>query len=125
MDRVRELGDASVPFQFDVHAMIFSDDAPALETTLHKAFTQRRVNRINERKEFFQVDLAEIAALVKRHRADIEFKMVPEAEEYRKTQALLASEAARGQSAVSLGLPSLPTAASGLGRAFPPAESSR
>lgn len=53
MDRVAELGDASVPFTFDVHAMIFSEDAPRLEAALHRAFDSRRVNRINLRKEFF------------------------------------------------------------------------
>lgn len=52
LDRVRELGDASVPFQFDVHAVIYSEDAPALEATLHHAFQHRRINRVNERKEF-------------------------------------------------------------------------
>jgi hypothetical protein len=54
MDRVRELGDASVPFHFDVHAIIFSEDAPGLENKLHRAFHQRRVNMVNERKEFFR-----------------------------------------------------------------------
>ena len=53
-DRVDELGDASVPFNFDVHAMIFSDDAPALENALHKAFENRKVNMVNHRRESFQ-----------------------------------------------------------------------
>lgn len=61
LDRVKELGDASVPFPFDVHAMIFSEDAPALEKNLHQAFEAQRVNRVNNRKEFFRVDLASIA----------------------------------------------------------------
>jgi hypothetical protein len=53
LDRVRELGDASVPFPFDVHALFFSDDAVTLENELHQAFAERRVNRVNERREFF------------------------------------------------------------------------
>ncbi|MEI3515819.1 MAG: GIY-YIG nuclease family protein [Clostridia bacterium] len=61
-----ELGDASVPFKFDVHAMIFSDDAPALEAALHRAFDSRKVNMVNNRKEFFRVTLDEIEDVVKR-----------------------------------------------------------
>ena len=60
LERVDELGDASVPFDFDVHALIFSDDAPALENALHKAFESRRLNLINRRREFFHVSLNEI-----------------------------------------------------------------
>ncbi|MBT2668648.1 DUF4041 domain-containing protein [Bacillus sp. ISL-4] len=89
MDRVRELGGASVPFHFDVHAMIFSEDAPALEASLHRAFHHRRVNRINERKEFFRVTLNEIKKIVhQNHNAFIEFTMISEAKEYRETQIL-------------------------------------
>lgn len=65
MDRVKELGDASVPFEFDVHAMIFSDDAPALETVLHNTFRDNQVNKVNPRKEFFRVKLSEIEKVVK------------------------------------------------------------
>ncbi|XXR56030.1 GIY-YIG nuclease family protein [Sorangium sp. So ce385] len=54
-----ELGDASVPFEFDVHAMIWSEDAPALENALHREFHYRRANLINERKEFFHVEIDE------------------------------------------------------------------
>ena len=86
MDRVDELGDASVPFKFDVHAMIFSDDAPALENALHKAFDDRKVNMINGRKEFFRVSLEEIEKVVKEnHEKLIEFNEVPDAEQYRET----------------------------------------
>lgn len=53
MDRVRELGDASVPFPFDIHALFFSDDAVTLENELHGIFADRRVNRVNLRREFF------------------------------------------------------------------------
>jgi len=66
MDRVKELGDASVPFPFDVHAMIFCENAPELESRLHKRFNRRRVNRENERKEFFRVSLDEIVRVVRR-----------------------------------------------------------
>lgn len=85
-DRVDELGDASVPFRFDVHAMIFSDDAPALENALHRAFDDRKVNMINGRKEFFRVPLNEIKEEVKKHHEKlIEIKDIPEAEQYRET----------------------------------------
>jgi hypothetical protein len=65
-DRVRELGDASVPFGFDTHAMVYSDDAPALEAALHREFSGRRVNAANLRKEFFRVSLAEVENAVTR-----------------------------------------------------------
>ncbi|WP_438022729.1 DUF4041 domain-containing protein [Sorangium sp. So ce233] len=87
-DRVHELGDASVPFEFDVHAMIYSDDAPALENALHRAFHERRINLINEKKEFFQVDIDEIARTVRRMHGEIELTRVAEAEQYRKTVAM-------------------------------------
>jgi hypothetical protein len=90
MERVRELGDASVPFQFDVHAIIYSEDAPALEATLHRHFTNRRVNLVNERKEFFRTSIDEITAVVRRHRGDIELTRAAEAKEYRQTLALAA-----------------------------------
>jgi hypothetical protein len=60
LDRVRELGDASVPFEFDVHAMIYSDDAPALERQLHKKFLKNQLNKINPRKEFFRLGINDI-----------------------------------------------------------------
>ncbi len=65
MDHIRELGDASVPFNFDVHALIFCDDAPKLEAALHRAFEDRKVNIINQRREFFRVSLDEIEEVVK------------------------------------------------------------
>ncbi|WP_201317547.1 DUF4041 domain-containing protein [Paenibacillus sp. EPM92] len=89
MDRVRELGGASVPFRYDVHAVIFSDNAPELEASLHRAFTHQRVNKINERKEFFRVSLKEIKrAVLQNHNAVIEFTMAAEAQEYRETKLL-------------------------------------
>lgn len=66
-ERVDELGDASVPFTFDVHAMIFSDDAPALENALHKAFADKKVNMVNQRREFFNVTLDEIKEVIKQN----------------------------------------------------------
>jgi hypothetical protein len=89
MERVRELGDASVPFQFDVHAIIYTEDAPGLENALHKRFHHRRLNRVNERKEFFHVSLDDISQVVAEHHGTIEFTMAAEAEEYRKTLAFL------------------------------------
>lgn len=89
MDRVDELGDASVPFRFDVHAMIFSDDAPALESALHKAFDNRKVNMINTRREFFHVTLEEIEAVVKKNfDKTVEFTKIPNAEQYRESQMI-------------------------------------
>ena len=87
LDRVRELGDASVPFPFDVHAIIFSEDAPTLESTLHKAFEAKRVNQVNLRKEFFNVSIDEIEAVVHKNNATIEFTKVAEARDYRESMA--------------------------------------
>lgn len=88
-DRVDELGDASVPFNFDVHAMIFSDDAPALEAALHRAFEDRKVNMVNYRREFFNVTLDEIKEVVKNnYDKTVEFIDVPDAEQYRMSQLL-------------------------------------
>ena len=93
MDRVKELGDASVPFEFDVHAILYTEDAPALENKLHRAFHHRRVNRINSKKEFFRISIAEIVEFIHmNHSAEIEFVHEAEAEEYRKTLALLQQE---------------------------------
>lgn len=83
-ERVDELGDASVPFRFDVHAMIFSEDAPALENALHHAFEDKRLNKVNTRKEFFNVTLDEIKEVVKaNYDKTAEFIESPEAEQYR------------------------------------------
>ena len=88
-DRVDELGDASVPFNFDVHAMIFSDDAPALENALHKAFEKKKLNMVNQRREFFNVTLDEIKAVVKKNfDQTVEFIDVPDAEQYRVSQKM-------------------------------------
>jgi hypothetical protein len=88
-DRVKELGDASVPFRFDIHAMMYSDDAPNLEKELHKAFEEKKVNMLNYRKEFFNVTLDEIESQIKETGIDAEFTKLPEAIEYRETLAIL------------------------------------
>lgn len=88
-DRVDELGDASVPFNFDVHAMIFSDDAPTLEAALHRAFEDRKLNMVNTRREFFNVTLDEIKEVVKKNfDKTVEFIDVPDAEQYRISQKM-------------------------------------
>ncbi len=84
LERVDELGDASVPFKFDVHAMIFSDDAPALEAALHRAFENKKVNMVNTRREFFRVTLDEIKDVIRKNFDNtVEFVDVPDAEQYR------------------------------------------
>lgn len=89
MDRIRELSSASVPFVFDVHALIFSDDAPGLESVLHRYFDAKRVNKVNPRKEFFKVDLEEIKNVVlENHNATVNFVDIPDATEYRETLKL-------------------------------------
>ena len=86
LDRIDELGDASVPFNFDVHAMIFSDNAPALESALHNAFKDKKVNMVNQRREFFRVSLDEIKRVIREnHDKTVEFIDVPEAEQYRES----------------------------------------
>lgn len=87
-DRIRELGDASVPFEFDVHAMIFSDDAPTLEKTLHRHFLKQQVNKVNPRKEFFRVDLSSIRQELEQLGIETHWTMKAEAEEYRATLQL-------------------------------------
>lgn len=96
MDRIAELSSASVPFPFDVHAMIFSEDAPGLESILHNYFDSKRVNKVNPRKEFFRVNLDDIKKVVlENHNATVKFIDTPDATEYRETLRL---EAERRQS---------------------------
>ena len=84
-DRVRELGDASVPFTFDTHAMIYSEEAPALEAALHKEFSERRVNAANMRKEFFRVELSEVEEAVRRLAPAASFFTDREAQDWHET----------------------------------------
>jgi Sec-independent protein translocase protein TatA len=88
MDRVRELGDASVPFSFDVHAMIWCEDAPTLENALHRHFHYRRLNLVNDRKEFFAVEINEIVEAVGKLHGEIEITKLAEAKEYRQSNAI-------------------------------------
>jgi hypothetical protein len=87
-DRVDELGDSSVPFEFDVHAMIPSEDAPALESQLHRHFVLMQINKINHRKEFFRVDLQHIREELQKLGVATKWTMTAEAAEYRQTQAM-------------------------------------
>lgn len=86
-DRVNELGDASVPFKFDVHSFIFSEDAVSLEAKLHKELENRRVNKVNPRKEFFNISIVELEALVTKIEPTAEFNRVMTAEDYRQSQS--------------------------------------
>ena len=86
-DRVRELGDASVPFSFDTHAMIYSDEAPALEAALHREFAERRINDANLRKEFFRVSLEEVETAVGRLAPTAAFFKDRQAQEWHETLA--------------------------------------
>ena len=90
MDRIDELSNASVPFKFDVHAIIFSENAPQLESALHKAFSDKKVNMINNRKEFFRVTISEIENIIKQnYEKAVEFTKEPIAEQYRETLKIL------------------------------------
>lgn len=88
LDRIRELGDASVPFSFDVHAMIYSNNAPELERELHRLFADKRINRVNPRKEFFKVPLLEIKEQAEKLGCEVEFTMLAEAKEYLESLSL-------------------------------------
>ncbi|EMI58464.1 GIY-YIG nuclease family protein [Rhodopirellula sallentina] len=97
MDRIKELGDASVPFPFDVHMMLESSNAPALENALHRAFHDRRVNGVNLRKEFFRVSIQEIIDVVESLQDDEQHTIPftagpctiePEADQYHATLAM-------------------------------------
>jgi hypothetical protein len=93
MDRVKELGDASVPFRFDTHALFFAEDAVGVENTLHKHFASKRVNRVNLRREFFYTTPHEVLEALKEHRVEVvEFNADFEAEEYRVSQDIMAQE---------------------------------
>ena len=87
-DRIRELGDASVPFEFDVHALIYSEDAPTLESELHKHFLKMQVNKVNARKEFFRIPLQQIRQEVERLGCQATWTMAADAREYRETLAI-------------------------------------
>lgn len=94
MERVKELSGAAVPFDFDVHAMISCDDAPALEKTLHDYLESYRINRVNLRKEFFRVELDTIINEVERHHGRVEYIADPVALQYLQSLEYAESEAA-------------------------------
>lgn len=87
MDRVRELGDASVPFRFDVHALFFSDDAVGIEQAMHERLSDRRVNRVNLRREFFYATPGEAKGHLLELAGDLlEYSDLPDAVEFRQSQ---------------------------------------
>ncbi len=88
LDRVKELGDASVPFEFDVHAVILSDDAPALETRLHKHFVLSQINKVNHRKEFFRAAISDIRKEIESMGIEAHWTMTAEAQQYRESLAI-------------------------------------
>lgn len=88
LDRVAELGDASVPFPFDVHGMIYSENAPALERTLHQKFLIKQVNKVNPRKEFFNLSLADVQDAVKQLGITAQWTVRAEAAQYRESLAI-------------------------------------
>ena len=88
MDRVKELGDASVPFPFDVHAMIYSKNAPALEKQLHNKFVTQKLNKVNTRKEFFDVTIKSIREYIEAEGLNTTWTMASTAAEYRESLAI-------------------------------------
>lgn len=86
-DRVNELGNASVPFKFDVHSFIFSEDAVGLESKLHSILNNKRVNKVNMRKEFFYTTVDELEELVNKIEPTAEFNKTMLAEEFRQSQS--------------------------------------
>ncbi|MDM1263895.1 DUF4041 domain-containing protein [Acinetobacter indicus] len=88
-ERINELSDAALPFRFDVHAMIYSENAPELESKLHRHFNERRINKVNYRKEFFEAKLEEIEEVVNQLGHEALFHPIPEAKEYRQTLKII------------------------------------
>lgn len=87
LDRIKELGDASVPFTFDLHALIYTEDAPALEGQLHDTFDEYRVNLVNNRKEFFKIPLEKVRTEIKKINEEVDFIFDAEAREYKESMA--------------------------------------
>ncbi len=88
LERIKELGDASVPFPFDIHMMISCDDAPALEHTIHRALVKHQINRVNPRKEFFRIDLDAIRQIVEEHHGVVEYRADAEALQYNQSLSI-------------------------------------
>ena len=88
-ERIRELSNASVPFPYDIHAMIFSEDCPKLESDIHRLLDDKRVNKVNNRKEFFDVTLEEVEEIVTNLLGkEVQFTKVAEAQQYRESLSL-------------------------------------
>jgi len=87
-ERIEELGSASVPFEFDIHALIKSTDAPKLENELHRLFADKRVNKVNLRKEFFEVSVSDVKAAIERMGITANFTMLADAAQFRETQRI-------------------------------------
>lgn len=97
MDRIHELGDASVPFGYDVHALFFSDDAVGVEHALHQTFADRRVNLVNPRREFFYATPVEVREALRQVSGSLlEFLEVPDADQFRQSEALRGEGAGSG-----------------------------
>lgn len=108
MERVQELGDASVPFAFDVHAMVYSVNAPELESALHKKFDAKRVNLMNQRKEFYNVTLEEIEEAARELKLEIQITKLAEARDYRESQSIRETKAKLTQPQVVPGMDKFP-----------------
>lgn len=92
LERINELGSASVPFKFDVHALIFSDNAYKLESELHNKFNNKRINQINHRKEYFNITIDDIKEALKEYQnLTFDFTETPIAEEFYESQKILNS----------------------------------
>ncbi len=98
-ERLDELSGAAVPFRFDVHMMIKTDDAPALEATLHRIFHKQRVNKANPRKEFFRASIEDIVAAVREHHGEVEYKADAEALEWMASQTMTEQDLAETEQA--------------------------
>ncbi|MGV3473753.1 DUF4041 domain-containing protein [Streptococcus agalactiae] len=88
MERIRELGSASVPFQFDVHALIFSEEAFSLEKELHNRFEKNKINKVNGRKEYFKVPFSDIKAVLEEHK-ELAIELTEKAEAFEYRQSLM------------------------------------
>lgn len=88
MERINELGDASVPFRFDCHAIIPNENAPALEYALHQKFLKNQVNKVNRRKEFFKINLSEIRNTIEKMNLNVKWTMIAEATEFKESQEI-------------------------------------
>lgn len=87
MDRIRELGDASVPFKYDTHALFFSQDAVGIESKLHERLTEQRVNQVNRRREFFYATPGQVKQLLSELTGELlEYTELPEALEFRQSR---------------------------------------